>query len=326
MEINTAVNRGLIFKKGRLSSLEKKLRRDNTLHFMILPSVIIYILVHYMAMYGVMMAFENFDIFKGFFKSPLADYGGFGHFRDFFTDPSFFHVMKNTIGIALLKLVILMPLPVVLAIMLNELNFVPFKRLAQTATYLPHFISWVIIGGLIYTWADPDIGIINEVLVNFHIISEPINFVAENSLFWPLLIFSEGWKETGYGSILYLAAISTIDPNLYEAAEVDGASRLQKIIHITLPFLKGTFVILLILACAGIMSGSGDTFNQCYILGNSMNRDASTILDIYVLRQGIEFGRYSFATAVGLFKSVVSLALLLSANYISKKLTDRTLF
>lgn len=326
MEINTAINQGLFFKKGRLSKLERKLRRDNTLHFMLLPSVIIYILIHYMAMYGVMMAFQNFDIFKGFFRSPAADFGGFGHFRDFLTDPGFFHIMKNTIGIALLKLVILMPLPVVLAIMLNELNLVPFKRVAQTATYLPHFISWVIIGGLIYTWADPELGIINDVLVNLRIIGEPINFVAESRLFWPLLIVSEGWKETGYGSILYLAAISTIDPNLYEAAEVDGANRFQKIIHVTLPFLKSTFVILFILACAGIMSGSGDTFNQCYILGNSMNRDASTILDIYVLRQGIEFGRYSFATAVGLFKSAVSLGLLLSANYISKKLTDRALF
>lgn len=303
-----------------------KLGKERALHLMVLPTVIVLILISYMPMYGIIIAFMDYDVFKGYFGSPWASHHGFEHFYDFFTDPAFGQVMRNTIAIAVLKLVLITPLPLLLALILNEIRFNPFKRVVQTATYLPHFISWVIVGGLIYMWLDPELGFVNHMLLTLGIAADPINFMGESKYFYPIVLFSDAWKDTGYASILYLAAISGVNPELYESAEIDGAGRWRKMWHITVPQTKGTFVVLFILSCAAIMSGGGSTFSQFYILSNPTNNETSMIIDLYALRQGFEYARYSFATAIGLFKSVLSLVLLLSANYISKKWADRSLF
>jgi len=210
--------------------------------------------------------------------------------------------------------------------MLNEVSNMRFKKITQTVSYLPHFISWAVAGGLVYNFLNPSNGPVNDILLRLHIIDGPVDFISGNKYFWPLLVITHIWKDIGWSSIIYLAVIASIDPNLYEAIDIDGGGRWAKICHITWPFLKGTFVILFIMACGKIMSGAGDTFDQCYVFGNFANRDTSDILDTYILRVGLQNGRYSFSTAVNLFKSVINLMLFISANTISKWLTEKSLF
>ena len=303
-----------------------RLYSQRMLLLMIMPSMAAVIVFSYFPMYGIIVAFKNYNVFDGVWKSPWARERGFEHFVDFLGLPSFGLVMRNTIFIALLKLGFLSLPPVILAILLNEVNSGPFKRITQSISYFPHFVSWVVLGGLIFNFLNPTDGLVNRVLVGIGILDSPINFISSDSFFWPLLVLSDLWKGIGWGSIIYLAVISGIDPNLYEAIEIDGGGRWVKALHITWPHLMGTFMILFILSCGSIMSGAGDTFDQCYVLGNVSNRNVSDILDTYILRLGLESGRYSFSAAVGLFKSVINLLLLLSANTLSKRLTEKSLF
>lgn len=313
------------FKKHKKLSIIKKLKKEKEIHLMILPSLIVVILMAYFPMYGIIIAFKKYDLFKGFLKSPWASSNGFEHFIDFFNSPFFSTVITNTIIIAALKLTLLALPPVILAVMLNEIRHSGFKRISQTISYLPHFISWIILGGIIYNLFSLN-GPVNMLLLDMGIIEEPFHFMASTGFFRPLVVLSELWKEVGWGSIIYLAVIATIDLELYNAIEIDGGGRWAKIIHITWPSLKGTFMILFILSCGSIMSGNGGTFEQSYVLGNSMNKDVSDILDIFILRVGLENARYSFSTAAGLFKSIINLILLLSANKLSKVLTEKSLF
>ncbi len=306
--------------------LAKQIIKDKALHLMILPSLIIVIVMAYFPMYGVMIAFKRFNLFEGVLGSPWANSNGFEHFIDFFNSPQAFSVIRNTICIAFLKLTLTMFPPVLLAIMLNELQSQRFKKITQTISYLPHFISWAVIGGLIYNFLNPSSGPVNDLLISLNIIQQPIDFISTDVYFWPLLVLSHIWKDIGWSSILYLAVIATIDPNLYEAIEIDGGGRWVKAYYVTWPYLKGTFMILFIMACGKIMSGAGDTFDQCYVFGNVANRNTSDILDTFILRTGLENARYSFATAVNLFKSIINLILLVSANALSKKLTEKSLF
>ncbi len=293
---------------------------------MILPALGAVIIFEYLPMYGILVAFKNYSVFDGVMNSPWARSNGFEHFIDFLTLPAFGLVMRNTIVIAIMKLGFLSLPPVILAVMLNEIKNGGFKRVTQSISYFPHFISWVVLGGLMFNFLNPTDGLINKVLVDLGIIDLPINFIASNTYFWPILIVSDFWKGVGWGSIIYLAVISTVDPNLYEAIEIDGGGRWSKTIHITWPHLMGTFMILFILACGRIMSGAGDTFEQVYVLGNVANRRVSDILDTYILRLGLENGRYSFSAAVGLFKSIINLIILVTANTLSKRLTEKSLF
>ena len=210
--------------------------------------------------------------------------------------------------------------------LLNEVRVKSAKKIFQTISYLPHFVMWVVVAGIIQTVLNVYYGPVNQFLLQMGIIKEPIYFMAENSYYWLILIVSDLWKNIGWGSIIYLGVISSIDLNLYEAAEIDGANRFQQAVHITWPHLLDTFVILFILHCGRIMQGGGSTFQQCYILANSLNREVSDILDTYILRIGLEQGRLSFATAVGVFKSVINLMLLLTANWVSRRVTNRGLF
>jgi putative aldouronate transport system permease protein len=294
---------------------------------MILPSVILIILFSYFPLYGIIIAFKNFDIFEGILKSPLAREFGFEHFIDMFADPYFLLVIRNTVVISLLKLLFLSIPPVALAIMMNEIAAKRFKKITQTISYLPHFVSWIIIGGMMLTFLAPvDDSPLNKVLLGLHLIDQPIDIVNNNVLYWPLLIISDLWKEVGWGTIIYLAVIATIDREQYEAIEIDGGGRWAKIMHVTLPALKGTFIILFILACGGIMRGLGDAFEQSYVLGSALNKNVSYILDLYVLRIGLENARYSFAAAAGLFQAVVNLLLLIGVNSLARRVTGKGLF
>jgi putative aldouronate transport system permease protein len=230
--------------------------------------------------------------------------------------------MKNTVGISLLKLVFGFPLPIIFALFLNEIRNAAFKRTVQTISYLPHFLSWVVLGGIMINWLSES-GMINDVLVNMGILDKPIAFLARPDYFWGLATVSDIWKSLGWNSIIYLAAISGIDTELYESAIVDGAGRFRRMWNITLPGISGTIAILFILAVSGLLNAN---FDQIFVLRNTLNASASEVIDIFVYRMGIQSARFSYATAVGLFKSVIALLLLLLANGVTRKLKGTSLF
>lgn len=229
--------------------------------------------------------------------------------------------------ISLLKLIFTFPLPIIFALMLNEIKHLRFKKILQTASYLPHFISWIIIANLSFQFLSSS-GVINTILQNMNLIKEPINFLTDANKYWGLAVFLDVWKEMGWWTIIFLAAISGINQDLYEAAQIDGATRLQRIWSITLPCIKGTIVVVLIMTLGNLFGGglSGSNFEQSYLLGNSMNAAKSDIIQTYVFDVGLSKGRYAYATAVGLIQSVISLIMIMGSNYVSKKLTDTGLF
>lgn len=297
----------------------RKLYGQRHLQIMALLGVAWMIVFNYIPMYGIIIAFKEFNIVKSIGEAPWV---GLEHFKEFFSDDDFTTVMRNTLGISLLKLFIGFPLPIIFAIFLNEIRSVRYKRTIQTISYLPHFLSWVILGGILMTWL-ADIGIINKILMALHMIDEPITYLAEPKYFWGIIITSDIWKELGWSAIIYLAAIASISPEMYEASTIDGAGRFQKMWYITLPSIKSTISILFILAVGGVLNSN---FDQILVLRNTLNESASNVIDIFVYHTGIQNGRYSYAQAVSLFKSVIAIILLLIANKVTKKLNDTSLF
>lgn len=286
------------------------------------------ILFNYVPLYGLLIAFKkNFIITKPLFsmeflQSAWAANNGLQHFIAFLHDDEFFNIMQNTLGISLLKLVFSFPLPIIFALLLNELKKPEFKKIVQTISYLPHFLSWVVLGGILTSWLSEG-GILNEVLINFGIIEEGITYLAYPEYTWAILIISDIWKELGWSAIIYLAAISGIDPALYEAAEVDGASRLRQVFSITLPCIKGTVAILFILAVGNLLNSN---FDQILVLWNPLNAPRSNVIDIYTYNTAMRSMRFSYAAAIGLFKSVFAFILLFIADRVTKKLNDVSLF
>lgn len=298
----------------RLNRLFYIVKQQKNLFFMLLPGLITLILFSYLPMFGVISAFQKFDINKGFFKSPFV---GFYNFTKFLSDPMIHNVIRNTIGISLLKLVIGFPIPIIFALLLNEIRKIYFKRVAQTISYLPHFVSWVIVIGIWGKMLAAEDGIVNNILTVLGI--ENINFMVEPALMWPLAVLTEIWKETGWGSIIYLAALTGINPQLYEASVVDGAGRLKQLWHITLAGIKSTISILLILSIPSVVSSNLD---QMFVLGTLPVRDVTEVIDTYVLRMGIGSAQYSMAAAVGLVKTVIGVALIIIVNKIAKKMGE----
>lgn len=297
----------------------KKLKRQKILQLMALSGMVWLVIFHYIPIYGIIIAFKEYNIVQSISSAPWV---GLYHFKEFFEDDSLGYVIKNTFGMSLLKLIIGFPMPILFALLLNELRSVRFKKAVQTISYLPHFLSWVILGGILTTWL-ADVGIINKVLLALGFIHEPISYLAEPSYFWTIIVSSDIWKELGWSAIIYLAAITGVSPELYEAATIDGAGRFQKMYYITLPMIKGTITILFILAVSGILNSN---FDQIFVLKNQLNEVASNVIDTYVYQIGISQGRYSYATAVGLVKSVIAFILLLTANSITKRLNNTSLF
>ena len=230
--------------------------------------------------------------------------------------------MLNTLGISLLKLIINFPLPIIFALMLNEIRNAKFKKVIQTITYLPHFLSWVVLGGILTTWLG-DTGLINELLMKMGVIDEGVTFLAYPKYFWGIVVASDLWKELGWSAIIYIAAISSIDQEMYEAARVDGASRWNQIFTITLPSIAPTITIMFILAVGGLMSSN---FDQILVLWNPLNAPRSNVIDIYTYNTAMRSMRFSYASAIGFFKSVISFILLFIANQITKKMNDTSLF
>ncbi|RXZ82945.1 sugar ABC transporter permease [Paenibacillaceae bacterium] len=291
---------------------------------MILPAILFLVIFSYGPMWGVLMSFQEYNLFKGFWDSEWV---GFTHFRMFFESPEFWRIMRNTFVISILKLAIGFPAPIILALMLNEIGGIAFKRIVQTITYIPHFISWVVVSGLVFSMLAVDGGPVNEVLLKLGFIQEPINWMSTPNYFWGILVSANVWKEIGFGSIVYLAAIIGIDPSLYEAAAIDGASRFKQIFKITLPGIAPVIVIFLILGIGNVLNaGFEDIMMLTRNLNNGILMPVADVIDTYVYQMGIHNQRYSYATAAGLFKSLLSILLLVSANTIARRLGRESLW
>lgn len=300
----------------------RRFMRQWDLQAMILPGVVFMVLFCYVPIFGNIIAFQEFDIIKGMFGSPWV---GMKQFRAFWTDDTFWMSLKNTLILSGIKFPFTFLAPIFFAIVLNEVAVSPLKRLTQTASYLPHFLSYVIVCTLAIIILGPS-GIVNKQLTASG--NKAIGFLDDPGIFRGMATGLDLWKETGWNAIIYLAGISSINPELYEAAMIDGATRMQRIRHITFPSILWTIMMLFILNFGSLLSGGpvGSNFDQSYLLGNPFNHDTSYVLNHYVLDLGMGLMRYSFSTAMNLFQSAVSMILLVSANFIVGKLTDNSLF
>jgi putative aldouronate transport system permease protein len=303
---------------NKRSRLIRKILSQKQLQLMALLGVAWMLVFNYAPMVGLQIAFKDYNIIK-----PMADapWAGLKYFKQFLEDENFWSSVKNTLGLSIYSLVITFPLPIVFALFLNELRSVKYKKFVQTISYLPHFLSWVILGGMLTNWMS-DVGIINKILQALNVINEPIYYLAEPKYFWGLAIISNVWKELGWSAIIYLAAIASIDPEMYEAATVDGAGRFRKMWSITLPSIRPTISMLFILAVAGVLNSN---FDQIFVLRNSLNQPTSEVIDIFVYRMGLQMGRHSYATAIGMFKSVIAFVLLFTANQVNKKISGSSI-
>ncbi|MFC3343376.1 ABC transporter permease [Paenibacillus abyssi] len=297
----------------------KRLIQQKVLVMMSVPFLLWLFIFKYVPLWGWTIAFQDFKPARPLFDQEWI---GLETFRFMFTDANFHLIMRNTLVMSIINLVLGFVTAITLALLLNELRNVMFKRVVQTISYLPHFISWVVTASIVTTVLSTE-GVINEILVGLGIISDPVLWLARGEYFWGILGTTEVWKNVGWNTIIYLAAITTIDPGQYEAAEIDGANRFQRMLHITLPGLKPVIVILLILNIGNILESG---FEPQYLLGNGMNAEYSENLDIFVLKYGIGIGDFSLSTAASVFKTVVSFIFLFSANYIAKRLGESRLF
>ena len=306
-----------IEKKEKLS-FAKTLKRDKYLVYLFIPCFLYYLIFKYIPMFGIVIAFQDYSPYLGYFKSEWV---GLQNFIDFFESIYFWRLIRNTLMLNVYDLLLGFPVQIIFALLLNEVTNQGIKRFVQTVSYLPHFISIVIVVGIMHSFLSPNSGIVNVLLNNMG--KDTIDFWTESKWFRPLYIGSGIWQGFGWGSIIYLAAISGIDPNLYEAAEMDGARRIRKMIHITIPGIMPTIVILLILRLGNMMSVG---FQKIILMYNGATYETADVISTYVYRKGIAGGEFSFATAVGLFNSVINLILIFAANTFSRKIGETSLW
>ena len=305
-----------------MKKIKKKkvtLERTWPLHLMLLPGILILFIYTILPFFGNIMAFQNFQPILGFFKSPWV---GLDNFKYMFMLPDTFNIFRNTLVIAVGKIVFNLIMSVFFAILLYEMGGKRFKKMVQTICFLPHFLSWVILAMIFRDILDGS-GIINTALMGLGIIQEPIVFLGSNRLFQGIMIATDVWKEFGYGAIIFIAALAGINQELYEAASIDGASRLQKIWNITLPGIKVTVVLVATLNVANVLNAG---FDQVYNMYSPIVYETGDIIDTYVYRMSFESAQYSLATAVGLLKSVVSFLLIVSSNFLAKKFANYRIF
>ncbi|WP_371825287.1 ABC transporter permease [Paenibacillus soyae] len=288
------------------------------LYMMSLPFVIWIFIFSYVPVWGWITAFQNYKPKDSLFDQKWV---GFQNFIELFQDERFYIVLRNTLAMSTMGLIVGFTIPILFALLLNEMKGQLFKRSVQTISYLPHFVSWVVVAGLVYKMLSTDGGAVNQLLMWLNIIDQPIQFMAKGDLFWGIVTVSDLWKEMGWNSIIFLAAMAGIDPELYEASTVDGAGRFRKMWHITLPGIRTTFMVLFILSIGHLISIG---FEKQFLLGNPLVSDYSEVLDLYALKYGIQMGRYSYGTAIGIFNSVVSILLVFIANGIYKRVTKET--
>lgn len=251
-----------------------------------------------------------------------SEWVGLEYFKEFFADSIFWTVMKNTLGISFFKLLIGFPAAIILAVLINEIVSVRLKKVVQTISYLPHFLSWVILGGMFITWLS-DTGLVNNLMIDFGLIHMPIRFLTDPDKYWAIAVISDIWKEVGWNTILYIAAMTGINPALYEAARMDGASKIQQIINITIPSIRHIIALTFVLSVGGLL---GSNLDQTLVLQNSVNYQAREVINSFVYKMGIRQGDFSYATAIGLFVSVVSLILVVGSHLLTKKISDESVF
>jgi putative aldouronate transport system permease protein len=296
----------------------KKMRRNWDLYLVILLPMLYIVIFKYVPMYGALIAFKDFNVVKGIWGSPWA---GFKHFEVFFTSPNFSKLIWNTLGISFYALIIGFPAPILLALGLNELRAGYFKKSVQLVTFAPFFISTVVMVSMIILFLSPKLGFVNHIITAFGL--QEINFMGEPGYFKSIYVWSEVWQQTGYGAVIYLAALAGVNPQLYEAARVDGASRFQKMVHIDIPGLLPAAVILLILNVGQLMRIG---FEKIYLMQNPLNLSTSEVIPTFVYKIGLLGANFSFSSAVGLFNSIINLTLLITVNYVARKVSDNSLW
>ncbi len=288
----------------------EQIKRDKLLYLLLIPGLIYLLVFKYAPMYGVLIAFKDFDIMAGILKSPWC---GFDNFKYLFSSSDFYVLLRNSLLISLYRLIWGFPAPILLALMLNEMHSKNYKRAMQTVVYLPHFISWVVIAGILSNMLSPSGGLINHMLGMFGI--KPVAFLQNSNYFRSIIVVSDIWKTAGWGTIIYLAAMTGINAELYEAALIDGASKMKRIIHITLPGIASTVVVMLILRMGTVLQNG---FEQIFLLYNPLVYQVADVFETFTYRIGLIEGRYGFAAAVGLFQSVVGLVMILATNKLAK--------
>lgn len=311
--------KGIRKNKKKTQITWKEINRQKVLIFWAAVFVIYGFIFCYLPLGGWLMAFQNYKPKDGLLHSQFV---GLAKFQQLFSDATFLRVIRNTLAMGIINLVFTFVMAIVFAILLNEVRSRSGKKVVQTISYLPHFLSWIIVTGILHD-ALSGTGIVNELLLKFHILDQPLNFFASPKYFWWIVAFANVWKETGWNAIIYLSAITAIDPSLYEAASIDGAGRWAKIRHITFPGIKPTIMILLLMNVGNVLNAG---FEVQYLLGNGLVQSVSQTIDIYVLKWGISQGDYAIGTAAGIFKSVVSIILIVVANQIAKHTGEERLF
>jgi putative aldouronate transport system permease protein len=304
---------------GRERTFWEKLRTQKQLVFMSLPFILYVLLFSYVPVWGWTMAFQNYKPARTFFHQEWA---GLRWFKFLFTDSGFLRVLRNTVAMSFINMALGYITAIVFALLLNEFRKTGFKRVVQTISYLPHFLSWIIVTGLVATMLSVENGAVNDLLVFLRIIDEPVLFLSEPKYFWGIVGFTYVWKEVGWNTIIYLAAMAGIDPALYEAAEIDGCNRYHKMWFVTLPGIKSTIVIMMIMSIGHILDAG---FELQYLLKNGLIQDVAETIDIYVIKYGIENFNYSLATAAGMFKNLVNISLILIANTLAKRAGEERL-
>ncbi|MGI6148215.1 MAG: sugar ABC transporter permease [Firmicutes bacterium] len=296
----------------------RRILKNWDLYLLILPVVAYFLVFHYYPMYGVQIAFKNFFANRGILGSPWV---GLRHFERFFNSYYFWRLLRNTLGIGLYELLVGFPIPIILALSINEVAHKRFQRFVQNVTYAPHFLSTVVLVGMVFMFLSRTNGVVNNVIEFLG--GERISFMTEPKWFKTIYVLSGVWKNMGWNSIIYLAALSGVDPELHEAAKVDGASQFQRIRHINLPAIIPTIVILLILNAGRVLSVG---FEKVYLMQNSLNMEASDVIATHVYRTGLLGAQYSYAAAVGLFNSIVNFIMLISVNRIARRLNETSLW
>ncbi|GKV57610.1 sugar ABC transporter permease [Sporosarcina sp. NCCP-2222] len=304
-------------KRRARSKWWKSIWRNWELYVLLSPVILYFLVFHYFPLYGLQIAFKDFIASKGILGSPWV---GFKHFERFFNSYYFWRLIKNTIGIGIFTLAVSFPVPIIIALMLNEVKSLRYKKFVQTVIYAPHFLSTVVVVGMLLLFVKPD-GMINQVVRLFG--GTPIDFISEPSWFKSLYVFSDVWQTMGWSSIIYIAALAAVDPAQHEAAMIDGASRFQRILHINIPAIMPTIVILFILNAGSVMAVG---FEKVYLMQNDLNMSASDVISTFVYRSGILEAQYSFSAAVGLFNSIINFIMLLMVNQFAKKVNETSLW
>ncbi|MCI9558232.1 ABC transporter permease subunit [Candidatus Ventrimonas sp. KK005] len=292
---------------------KKELKKYMPFYLFLLPSIVLVVLFCYMPMEGLLIAFKDYKMARGIEGSEWV---GLQHFKDLFTDPNFYRVLGNTLKISILTLLTTFPVTIIFTLLVNELTSKKVKGVVQTITYMPHFLSWVVVGTFVYQLLSPTGGVINALLIQLGVLDKPLYFMAQKDMFVPIYLISNLWKTTGYSIVIYLATISSIDTTMYDAASIDGANRFQRILYITLPAMFPTMCTMLILSIGSLVSVG---FDPIFNLYNDATYQTADVISTYVYRKGMVESRYDFSTAIGLFQNVVSLALVMIANWFARK-------